>query len=286
MLQKLPKIVSFALAATLLWTAASAAAAADAYANPGKVAELIGTKGRSGVVRGPHTISKEQKAALEPIAATVAKRYGGRAFFVLLPADADDDEYVALYDGLGMKGADFLAVSNGKGLALRCNALGKQAKEAAWKAFRDAPPGPTAKFTALVAALPAKLTYKPGAEAPAGEAAEEGGGGNLGTTLFVLFVIGAVAVVIVRRKNRDTAIATDFAQALDPVESDLADMYLSMDGLEQEPGFDQLVGQATALSEKVDVVKAEAPSRQGVQKLETMGRDAAWLKSELNKLGK
>ena len=269
---------------------------APVHANPDKVGEIIAKLGPFGAVRGPHTISKEQKARLTAIAGTLHKRWGSRVYFVVLPASANNEKYAALYDRLGMRGGDLLAASNGKGLALRCNGLDKAGKERAWQAFRDAPAGPESKFSALVDALPASLPKvakagsnqlaKRGADAPATRREEDqaSGGVGVGTAIFVVLLIGAVAGVIMRRKRRDAAILRDFKAALDPVETDLADMYLSMDGREDNPGFNKLLGQATSLSEKVDVLKAETPNREAIAKLRALSRDAAFLKDEMEKL--
>ncbi len=271
--------------------------AVTAQANPGKVAQIIERSGRSGVVRGPNTISKAQKAQLQTVATALSSRLNARVYFVLLPSSADNLRYANLYDQLGMDGADLLAASNGRGLALRCNALAKADKDKAWKAFRDAPKGPMTKFSALVAALPTTLAAAPrprpskqppvrapakapiaASEQPSDDSEESG------TTFAVILLIIGVATVIWRRSNRDAKILREFKAALDPLESDLADMYLSMDGLEQVQGFDGLLEKATTLSGAVDGIKAETPNRQAISKLKTLGRDASWLKDEMSKL--
>lgn len=263
-----------------------------AFANVGKVEDLLTKAGRSGVVRGPNTISKAQKAELEDIAASLSDRWGGRAYFVLLPSGVSHKAYMALYDSLEMGGADLLAVSNGKGLGLRCNGLPKQGKTKAWEAFRDADSAPKARFSALVAALPASLPRRAKGDGSGSGAAEdhrEVGGEDAdssgsGAAIFAVLMIAAVAGVIWRRKRRDARLQADFVAALDPVETDLADMYLSMDGKEDIAGFNNLLSQATALSEKVDALKGEAPNRQAISKLNTLSRDAAWLKDQMKKM--
>jgi hypothetical protein len=251
----------------------------DVQATTGKVSELINKAGRAGVVRGPHTISKDQKAAVQKIASALSAKFDARVYFVFLPKSADNDTYASLYDSLGMKGADVLAVSNGSGLALRCSGLSKEAKTKVWEAFRGAADGPSNKFNALADTI---AELMPG-EFPATAEPEESDN-STGTAVFVVVLIAAVAAVIIRRKRRDTAILGDYKLALDPVEMDLTDMYLSMDGLEDRPGFERLLNQASDLSGKLDAIKIETPNRQAIAKLKTMSRDAAWLKDEMSKL--
>lgn len=256
-----------------------------AHANTGKVEALLKKSGSSGVVRGPHTISKDQKAELQTVAGELADRLGARVYFVLLPKQADNDKYVVLYKSLGMKGMDLLAVSNGSGLALRCNALPPAAKAKVWSEFRDAPHDPVRKFAALADAVAAYMPTATGkTKITPADNVEESTGTGTGTAIFVVLLIAAVAAVIVRRKRRDAAILGDYRVALDPVETDLTDMYLSMDGLEEQQGFDSLLGQVIEMSDKLDVVKTETPNRQAIAKLKTLSRDAAWLKDEMAKL--
>ncbi len=96
--------------------------------------------------------------------------------------------------------------------------------------------------------------------------------------------IGGVGGGVVRRKRRDARVLGEFTTALDPVEHDLADTYLSMDGLEDTPGFNELLAQATAVSEKVDGIKAETPNRQAISRLKSLSSEVAFIKDEIRKL--
>lgn len=283
----------FSAVAMVLSMVAISSVAPPARANPSKVAQILQRGGRAAVVRGPQTISKEQKAELQQIAERLSAKWNARVYFVLIPQSANNETYARLYDELGMSGGDLLAVSNGKGLALRCNGLSKNAKEAAWQAFRDAPRGPKAKFSALVAALPQELSTKAAAPPPADRAPsapstpteQPASGDSSDTVFFAVLLIAGVALVIWRRKRRDASVLADFNSALDPVESDLADLFLSLDGKEQATGYESLLTQATDLSARVEAIKVETPNRQAISKLKTLSRDAAWLKDEMSKLG-
>jgi len=215
----------------------------SARANVDKVAELIGDSGRAGVVRGPKTISKDQKRDLEDVAQRLSQDLGARVYFVVLPGDADPDKYAALYGRLGMQKADLLAASNGRKLAVKCAAISKADKQRLWQAFRSKK-GAVSQFAALASAVPSALR-------------------------------DSQSKVPARRPSRDMR---------GEREHDLADTYLSMDGLEDTPGFNELLAQATAVSEKVDGIKAETPNRQAISRLKSLSSEVAFIKDEIRKL--
>lgn len=100
------------------------------------------------------------------------------------------------------------------------------------------------------------------------------GGSWLGPTFFALVVGAIVAWVLVRRRKRDANLAAEFKRALSGPESTMADVYLGMDGLEKNPNFGELMDSASAVSARIDALKAADPTRENIAKAQALSAEA------------
>ena len=273
-----PVVVALVIGASML-------APADAQAKPKKVYEILSKAGRSAVVRGPKTINSKTKKDLEALMEQLAAQTGGRAYAVILPGGAGTQKYAKIYDKLGLGPKDILIVSNGKKWSLRCDGISKSEKRELMNGAMAAGGDPLGRMRRLVSGLPAALNASQAASATAQaddevshvETDSPSEPSPWGSALFLVFVAGGVGLVIFRRKRRDAAIEADFKAALDPVETKLTELYLSLDGLEEREGFNALISAATQISADVDALKAETPSRESIAKLARLSSDAAGL---------
>lgn len=269
-----------------------------AHANVGKVQEILEGAGQSGVARGPKTVSDEVKAKLGAMARELAGKTSARAYIVVLADGSNVDDYGKVYDRMKLGGADVLIVSAGSKWVLRCNAIAAADKQRLMKQVMSAGGNPLDRMARLTAALPAAIAASQQRAAPASsrrkaaparpittEPASSSGGFGFGFAFLVLLLVGGAGVVFWRRKSRDTRLAAEFKQALDPGEQAMANIFLGMDAVEGKPGFDALLSRATDLSSDFDALKAQPPSRQAISRATSLGQRAKALEGEFRALG-
>ncbi len=108
--------------------------------------------------------------------------------------------------------------------------------------------------------------------APVHQPASSGGHGGL---IFLGVIIVAIAgIVFWRRKKRDAALAEEWGPALEGPTQILTAVYMNLDGLEAHPNFSALMDQASAVQKKLDDVKGQAPSREGIARLQSLNEEA------------
>ncbi len=269
-----------------------------AHANVGKVQEILEGAGQSGVARGPKTVNDEVKAKLGAMARDLAAKTGARAYIVVLADGSNVDDYGKVYDRMKLGGADVLIVSAGGEWVLRCNAIAAADKQRLMKQVMSTGGNPLDRMGRLTAALPAAIAASQQRAAPLKSGrnaapappittapASSSGGFGFGFAFLVLLLVGGAGVVFWRRKSRDTRLAAEFKQALDPGEQAMANIFLGMDAVEGKPGFDALLSRATDLSSDFDALKAQPPSRQSISRATSLGQKAKALEGEFRALG-
>lgn len=269
-----------------------------AHANPSKVAQILEKAGRSGVARGPKTIDNSKKRTIEAAMSSLASKTSGKAFAVILPANTSPKPYAALYDQMNLGPRDVLIVSNGAQWVVRCDGITSAKKRALLKAVMTRHAKPLERIQGLAAGIPKALSESQsqsrrerrrmsnsrstnGRAQPSTPAAADRESGGWGGVLLLLFVAGGVGFVFLRRRQRDSAVEAAFKAALDPAESQLAEFYLGLDGLESHEDFDAVLSKATTLSSEIDAMKAKPPSRESAAKLTRIHSDARRLFARL-----
>ncbi len=271
-----------------------------AHANPDKVADILRQSGNVGVARGPKTINNEAKAKIRTLAERTAAKTGGKVYVVILAKGTDLAPYAKIYDKLGLAKRDVLYVSNGSQTVLRCNGISKADKTKLMASVMKSAGDPMVRLERLMAGLPAALGHSQGkAKRASGRSTTTSNGAALAATaatqtessgfgwgwmIFLLLVVGGVAFVIWRRKQRDGQLDAAFKAALDPAENHMADFYLGTDGFEAHPQFSTMLARGTAISAQIDALKAQTPTREAIAKAASLAKDAAALESELRRL--
>lgn len=270
--------------------------AASASANPSKVEELLRKAGNAGVARGPKTIDDAAKATIDGYTKALANKTGGKAYVVVLPGDAAPADYVGIYGSMGLGGKDVLIATNGKQWELRCDGIDAGAKANLLQKALGSGGNPVQRLEKLMNGLPSALAGSQRANAagrtvattqgrPFQPSSSDSGGFPWGWALFGVLIAGVVGIVVMRRRQRDGRLAAEFKKALEPGESAMAEIFLGMDGLESHPRFDELLSKATALSSRLDELKAGPPSRQSIVQAEQLGRQARELHGQFRAIG-
>ena len=270
--------------------------ALTASANPSVVEGLLRKAGNAGVARGPKTIDDAAKSTIEGYTKALASKTGGKAYVVVLPADAKPSDYVGLYGSMSLSGKDVLIATNGKAWELRCDAIDGDAKAKLLQSALGSGGNPVQRLEKLMNGLPSALAGSQRANATGRTVATtqgrqvqpsntDSGGFPWGWLVFGVLIAGVVGIIIMRRSQRDGRLAADFKVALDPGESAMADIFLGMDGAESHPRFDELLSRATALSSRLDELKAGPPSRPAIVQAEQLGRQARELQGQFRAIG-
>lgn len=252
-----------------------------ASADPGKVADILKSKGNAGLAQNAG-LDDASKARLDASAKDTASKTGGKVYLVVLKKDTPPEPYANLYTQLGMSGKDILLATNGVAWDLRVSALPSEARTGILSQTASAGGSPLDRVDNVLrettSAL-AKVKVGTGStlatvgvkEVPL--ARKE----SSNTGLFAFLAVAAVAVgvwVFFRRKKRDAAIAAELQQALKGPEAVLTDIYLGMDGLENHPQFGDLIERANQVQARLDEVKNAPPSRESIAKLRAIHDDA------------
>lgn len=254
---------------------------AVALADPGKVADILRTKGTSGLAQNAG-LDDATKARLEASAKDTASKTGGKVYVVVLKKDTPTGPYGDVYTQLGMSGKDILLATNGVQWDLRSGNLPSQARSEILETTAKGGGTPLDRVDNVLRETATQLAQ-----------VKTGTAGTLATTgpkevplarkessnvgLIAVVAIAAVAVgiwVYFRRKTRDAAIATELQQALKGPESVLTDIYLGMDGMENHPQFADLIERANQVQARLDEVKNGTPSRESIAKLRAIHDDA------------
>jgi len=254
---------------------------AVALADPGKVADILKTKGNAGLAQNAG-LDDASKARLDASAKDTASKTGGKVYLVVLKKDTAPEPYANLYSQLGMSGKDILLATNGVAWDLRVSALPSEARTGILSQTASAGGSPLDRVdNVLRETMSALAKVKVGTgntlatvgvkEVPL--ARKE----SSNTGLFAFLAVAAIAVgvwVFFRRKKRDAAIATELQQALKGPEAVLTEIYLGMDGMENHPQFGELIERANQVQARLDEVKNAPPSRESIAKLRAIHDDA------------
>jgi hypothetical protein len=290
-------------------------AAVPVRANVPAVTKILQSAGSHAVVRAPKTVDEATRDQIDSMAKDAAAKSGAKVYVVVLPESEAPHAYRGVYPTVGMHGKDTLIVTNGPAWDLHCNAMSAAAKQELLAKAMKGEAKPLDRMEALLDGLPAALasaktgkamTWNEFEHQHAGkgwnsarmseeyrkhvQAAEAGilvpvdkpavvessPGMGWGFGFFAVVVAAIVGTVIWRRRNRDRELAGAFKIALQGPESALADVYLDVD--ETNPTQQRLLEQATALSAKVDAIKAQPPSRHGIAQLDGLAIDAQRLR--------
>ncbi len=99
-------------------------------------------------------------------------------------------------------------------------------------------------------------------------------GGHGGLIFLGIVVLAIVGIVFWRRKQRDSALAAEWAPALEGPTQILTAVYMNLDGLEAHPNFSALMDQAAVVQKKLDDLKGQAPSREGIARAQSLTEEA------------
>ena len=280
-------------------------------AYPSQVREMLQHAPQYAVIRAPNTISDLTKKQLEVAASLTAQRTGGKVYFVI-DNKTQPSEYNALYTDLGLTGHDILIASNGPGWSLQCGSLQAQQKQDILNRAGLAGGAPSDRLVqiaedagkALAVARPSGhrmdwnefqhanrdrgLTPAQMADAYArykehgthtglattAQPQPDRAGGHGGLIFLGVVVALLVGVVLWRRRRRDANIAAEWATAIAAPGQVLTAVYLDLDGMEKLPQFPQLMDQITAVQTKLDQLKGQAPSREGIARAQGLTDEA------------
>jgi hypothetical protein len=106
---------------------------------------------------------------------------------------------------------------------------------------------------------------------PVQQPASSGHGGMIFLGIVVLAIVG---IVFWRRRNRDAALSAEWGPALEGPTQVMTAVYMNLDGMEAHPNFSALMDQAGAVQKKIDDIKGQGPSREGIARLQSLTEEA------------
>jgi len=222
----------------------------------------------------------------------LTKDTGGKAYAILLPKGADIKAWHSVYADLSMTGKDVLVVSNAEDRYLQSSALPKGAEASILAStkvdvLKSPGQGVAAAIEKIGETLKGKTVAtthaKTGAATPAVEAkpAAQSGGGLLWLWIVLAIAgVGGGAFVFIKRRSRDANIGEELRAALKPGEETIADVYLTMDGVEDHPNFGSMLERANAVQSRIDAIKKGPVTREAVEQAKAAASDASRVRSE------
>ena len=98
--------------------------------------------------------------------------------------------------------------------------------------------------------------------------------GHGGLIFLGVLVLAIVGIVFWRRRKRDAGLAAEWGPALEAPTQVMTAVYMNLDGMEAHPNFSALMDQATVVQKKIDDLKNESPSREGIARLQALTEEA------------
>lgn len=99
-------------------------------------------------------------------------------------------------------------------------------------------------------------------------------GGHGGLIFLGVLVVAIAGIVFWRRKKRDAGLAEEWAPALAAPTQIMTAVYLNLDGMENHPNFTALMDQAGVVQKKLDDLKGQTPSREGIARANSLVEEA------------
>ena len=99
--------------------------------------------------------------------------------------------------------------------------------------------------------------------------------GGHGRLIFLGVLVLAIAgIVFWRRRKRDATLTQEWTPALEAPTQIMTAVYMNLDGMEKHPNFSALMDQATAVQHKLDALKGQSPSREGIARAQSLTEEA------------
>ena len=201
--------------------------------------------------------------------------------FFVIDNKTKPSDYDSLYTDLGLTGHDVVIASNGPGWSLQCGSLSAQQKQDILNREGLAGGKPLDRMKAIAHDVSTALAHT--RQVPHGTLATTAqpaplpktSGGHGGLIFLGVVLVAIAGIVFWRRRQRDAALTEAWGPALEGPARVMTAVYLNLDGMEKHPNFPALMEQATAVQEKIDALKGQKPSREGIARAQSLSEEAS-----------